>query len=118
MIPIVIKGFMDPEVQKMFVKRNCSVDTIFLFDALRDRIISLPFTIDERIVDGIPAFFHGDKYIKLIPFPNNITIELSNLYVYQEELNDYKIMLGKRLKIRANQAIPKVFGQIVYEALK
>jgi len=108
---------MDSQIiTKLLAQRNCSTDTILLFDSLRNLILTCtPYSVEEKISDRFPCYYVGEKYIRLIPFPNNITMEASAIKYHKDELSEYKLTPQRKLQIGSQKRISPIIAKIIEE---
>lgn len=67
--------------------------------------------INEKLWTKLPSFYVDDNCIRLIPFKDHINVQAKVIFIYKEELSEYKITPKGMLQIFHNQQIP-------YELLK
>lgn len=104
-----IKNF-PPEVQNMFTQ----LDGI---------VCSVAPAAEKRIWAGLPSYYVGEAFVRLIPFKGHINIEASSLESYKAELNGYKFTPKNMLQICVGQSIPadilkKVFAEALLGSAK
>lgn len=92
-----------PEVQEMFSQ-------------LRQIIYSVASTVEEKLWAGLPSYYVGDEFVRLIPFKDHINIEISIDANYREQLSQYQFSPKGMLQIYTGQEIPlevllKIFGR-------
>ena len=87
-----------------------------LFSRLNDLVFAaVPFA-KARLWGGLPSYYVGDKFVRLISSKDHINVEAAALINYKAQLFDYKFTPKNMLQIEIGQAIPceiliKVFDE-------
>lgn len=63
-------------------------------------------TAQAKLWAGLPSYYVGEKFVRLIPFKDHINIEASALTNFKTQLQDYKFTPKNMLQIFIGQAIP------------
>lgn len=72
----------------------------------------------ETLWAGLPSYYAGEAFVRLIPFKDHINVEARAAIEYREALTCYKITPKGMVQIYVNQAIPtEVFKQILSKTL-
>ena len=87
-----------------------------LFSWLNDSVLATVPTVEARLWAGIPSYYVGEKFVRLIPFKDHINIEAAALVNHTAQLSDYKFTPKNMLQINIGQSIPyeiltKVFAE-------
>lgn len=93
-----------------------SVELRELFAQLNDLIFAAAPSVQARTWGGLPSYYVGDKFVRLIPFNDHINIEASALINYKEQLSGYKFTPKNMVQIYIGQVVPmdilkKVFDE-------
>jgi hypothetical protein len=96
------------------------LDTQKLFLKLRELIFKCEPQVEEQMWAGLPSYYFGDYFIRLIPFAKYINIEASGIKNHLEELNDHKLTPKKMLKLSTSESIPwelmiKIFDETLHK---
>lgn len=89
-----------------------------LFSRLNDLIFAAVPTVQTKLWAGLPSYYVGEKFVRLIPFKDHINIEAAALVNHKAQLSDYKFTPKNMLQINIGQSIPyeiltKVFDEIL-----
>ena len=95
---------------------NYSQEIRDLFSRLNDLIFATVPTVEVRLWAGLPSYYVGEKFVRLIPFKDHINIEAAALINHKAQLSDYKFTPKNMLQINIGQAVPyeiltKVFAE-------
>lgn len=71
--------------------------------------------IDERLWAKLPSYYNGDRFIRIIPFKDQINIKTAAIKEYRAELNGFKIAPKGMLQAYLHQNLP---AGILLEAFK
>lgn len=97
---------MNEQVSKYFEKYSSEI--VDLLNSVRDIIFeSTPTEPKETLWAGMPSYYVGDTFVRLIAFGNHINIEAKAIATHREELISYKITPKGMLQIFLNQPIPR-----------
>lgn len=55
---------------------------------------------------GLPSYYAGEKFVRIIPFKDHINVEAAALINYRAQLFDYKFTPKNMLQIFVGQAVP------------
>lgn len=77
-----------------------------LFSRLNDLIFAAVPTVQTKLWAGLPSYYVGEKFVRLIPFKDHINIEAAALVNHKAKLSDYKFTPKNMLRISAGQVIP------------
>ncbi|HMM01072.1 MAG TPA: DUF1801 domain-containing protein [Bacilli bacterium] len=96
------------------------LDTQKLFLKLRKLIFKCEPQVEEQMWAGLPSYYFGDCFIRLIPFANYVNIEASGIRKHIEELSGYKLTPKKMLKLSTGENIPwelmiKIFDETLHK---
>ena len=77
------------------------------FEILYDLVLeSTSQEIEEKLWAGLPSFYCGDRFVRLIPFKDHINVEAKGIVAYQGQFQGYKFTPKGMLQIRHKQEIP------------
>lgn len=62
--------------------------------------------VEEKLWAGLPSYYIGESFIRLIPFKNHINIEAKGVEKHRNELTGYKITPKGMMQIFIDQDIP------------
>ena len=90
-----------------------------MFSQLRQLIYSVEPTVEEKLWAGLPSYYVGKEFVRLIPFKDHINIEVSIDTNCREQLSQYKFSPKGMLQIYIGQEIPsevllKIFDRIFH----
>lgn len=100
-------------------KIDCYSDEIKqLFAELKKLIYAAAPHAEERLWAGMPSYYAGEKFVRLIPFKDHINIEGAALEKYKGQLTRYRFTPKNMLQIFVGQTIPaevlkSVFGEVL-----
>lgn len=77
-----------------------------LFSRLNDLIFAAVPTVRARLWGGLPSYYVGDNFVRLMPSKDHINIEAAALINYKAQLSDYKFTPKNMLTISVGQVIP------------
>lgn len=78
-----------------------------LFLSLRELVYkSVSDTLTEDMWAGLPSFYNGEKFVRLIPFKDHINIEAKAVANHKDKLCGFKITPKGMLQIFIEQSIP------------
>ncbi|MDY0276848.1 MAG: DUF1801 domain-containing protein [Acholeplasma sp.] len=84
-----------------------------LFESLRSIIFEIEPNVEERMWAGLPSYYKGNNFIRLIPFKTYINIEARSTLSYVDELKEYKITPKGMLKITSYEQVSRdLLGKI------
>lgn len=86
-------GKLPREVQEMFLE-------------LRKLIYSVAPSVEERMWAGLPSYYIGKAFVRLISFKDHVNIEASAIPDYKARLDGYKFTPKNMLQIFVGQTIP------------
>lgn len=86
-------GKFPREIQEMFFK-------------LKEIIYGAAPAVEEKLWAGLPSYYSGEAFVRLIPFKDHINIEASALTDFKTQLRGYKFTPKNMLQIFAGQTIP------------
>lgn len=91
-----------------------------MFTALRALIYdSAPREPEEKMWAGMPSYYVGEAFARLIPFRDHINIEAAAIKAHQMELGGYQITPKGMMQIYLRQEIPcEILKTIFAETLK
>ena len=90
-----------------------------MFLGLRKIIYSVAPTVEEKLWAGIPSYYAGNAFVRLIPFKDHINIEAAANINYGEQLSQYKISPKGMLQLYVGQTIPmEVLTKVFEETLR
>ncbi|MDE7106880.1 MAG: DUF1801 domain-containing protein [Clostridiales bacterium] len=78
-----------------------------LFLRLNDLIFAAVPSANARLWGGLPSYYVGDLFVRLIPFKDHINVEAAALQNYKAQLSDYKFTPQNMLQIGVGQAVPR-----------
>jgi hypothetical protein len=64
--------------------------------------------VREKLWAGLPSFYAGDHFVRVIPFKDHINIEAPAILPHAHELSRYKITPRGMLQIPHTQSIPGI----------
>ena len=88
-----------------------------MFGSLRELVYDASSNdVLETMWAGMPSYYVGNAFVRLIPFKDHINIEAKAIMNHMEELTEYKITPKGMLQIYANQTVPtvvlsRIFGE-------
>ncbi|MDE6407948.1 MAG: DUF1801 domain-containing protein [Anaeroplasmataceae bacterium] len=87
-----------------------------IFHTIVNLVRSSVSSLETRLWAGLPSFYSGSLFVRVIPFKNHINIEASALEKYKKQLQNYKFTPKDMLQIYLGQSIPselliKVFAE-------
>lgn len=85
-------------------KYSAEIQDMFL--TLKNLLLSVAPTAQEKLWAGLPSYYVGNAFVRLIPFKDHINIEASSLVEYKLELSEYKFSPKNMLQIYIGQTIP------------
>ena len=89
-----------------------------LFSRLNDLVFVAVPTVEARLWAGLPSYYVGEKFVRLIPFKDHINIEAAALVNHKAQLSDYKFTPKNMLQINIGQAIPsEILTKVFCETL-
>lgn len=65
-----------------------------------------PDALEEKLWAGMPSFYRGNSFVRLIPFQDHINLEAKAVASHREELTGYKITPKGMLQLFPKQEIP------------
>lgn len=65
-----------------------------------------PDKIEEKLWAGLPSFYAGKNFVRLIPFKNHVNIEAKAVALHKGELSGYKLTPKGMLQIFHDRPIP------------
>lgn len=77
-----------------------------LFSRLNDLIFAAVPTVEARLWGGLPSYYVGELFVRLIPFKDHINVEAAALQSCKAMLSDYTFTPKNMLTISAGQIIP------------
>ena len=77
-----------------------------LFSRLNDLIFTVVPSAKARLWGGLPSYYVGYKFVRLIPSNDHINIEAAALINYKAQLSDYKFTPKNMLQINIGQEVP------------
>lgn len=83
-------------------------EIICMYDKLREILYdSISEEPEEKLWAGLPSYYVGDAYVRLIPFKDHINIEVCGAVWQKDEWQEgYKMTPKGMLQVYAGQAIP------------
>ena len=97
---------MNEQVSKYFEKY--SPEIVDLLNNVRGIVFESTSTEPKETVwAGMPSYYVGDAFVRLIAFGNHINVEAKAIEKHREELASYKITPKGMLQIYLGQPIPK-----------
>lgn len=83
-----------------------SEDIRKIFGQVRDIVYSVAPEAEEKMWAGLPSYYVGEKFIRVIPFKDHLNIEAVGLINHKSGLKDYKFTPKNMLQIFVGQSIP------------
>ena len=77
-----------------------------MFGQVRDIVYSVAPKAEETVWAGLPSYYVGDKFVRVIPFKDHLNIEAVGLTNHKSGLKDCKFTPKNMLQIFAGQPIP------------
>lgn len=77
-----------------------------LFSRLNDLIFAAVPSAKARLWGGLPSYYVGNLFVRLIPFKDHINVEAAALLNHKAELSDYKFTPQNMLQIGIGQPLP------------
>ena len=95
-------------------------EIVALYGQLRQLVFeSVSREIEETLWAKLPSYYVGERFVRLIPFKDQINIEALAAIQHKEELSGYKVTPKGMLQIFVNQQIPtEVLMRIFAETLE
>ncbi len=89
-----------------------------LFSRLNDLVFAVVPTVQTKLWAGLPSYYVGEKFVRLIPFKDHINIEAVALINYKAQLSGYKFTPKNMLQICIGQVIPsEILTKVFCETL-
>lgn len=86
---------------------NFSEEITKLFSSLRDTVYSsVSDDLEEKLWGGLPSYYLGKNFVRLILFKDHINIEASAIIKYKDDLKEYKLTPKGMLQLSPNREIP------------
>ncbi|MDE6618842.1 MAG: DUF1801 domain-containing protein [Clostridiales bacterium] len=87
-----------------------------LFSRLNDLVFAAVPTVQTKLWAGLPSYYVGEKFVRLIPFKDHLNIEAAALINHKAQLSNYKFTPKNMLQINIGQSISyeiltKVFAE-------
>lgn len=82
------------------------VESRDLFSKLNGLIFAVAPSVQARLWGGLPSFYVGERFVRLIPFKDHITVEAAALKKYKAQFSDCKFTPKNMLQIGVKQQIP------------
>lgn len=76
------------------------------FSQLKAIVLSIAPNAKEKLWAGLPSFYVGEAFVRLIPFKDHINVEAMALTGFTVQLQSYKITPKNMLQIFVGQPIP------------
>ena len=83
-----------------------SEETVALFTALRELILEIQPSAEEKLWAKLPSYYVGESFVRLIAFKDHINVEAKAIPQFAEELSGYKITPKGMLQIYSKDQIP------------
>ncbi|MDE6293138.1 MAG: DUF1801 domain-containing protein [Clostridiales bacterium] len=97
---------------------NFSVEIRELFSQLNDLVLAAMPSVQAKLWAGLPSYYVGDRFVRLIPFKDHINVEATALINYKTQLSDYKFTTKNMLQICLGQVVPTdILKSVVVETL-
>lgn len=77
-----------------------------LFSQLNDLIFAAVPSVNARLWGGLPSYYAGERFVRLIPSQDHVNVEAAALIKYKAQLSEYKFTPKNMLQICVGQAIP------------
>lgn len=95
---------MTQEIEKYIEKYPEEI--VQLFMKIRDVVFSIEdILIEEKLWAKLPSYYHGDKFVRIIPFKDHINIEADGFAKHADELKECKFTPKGMLQVQINQTI-------------
>ncbi|WP_339007528.1 DUF1801 domain-containing protein [Fusobacterium varium] len=105
---------MNKDIQNYIMKYSNEIQKLFY--ELRILILqSASYDIEEKLWAGIPSYYIGKRFIRLIPFKDHINIEAAAIIENKNKLQEFKVTPKGMLQIYCNQAIPVSVLKIIFK---
>lgn len=85
---------------------NFSVEIREMFSQLNDLVFAAIPSVQAKMWAGLPSYYAGDRFVRLIPFKDHINVEAAAIINYKAQLSDYKFTPKNMLQICVGQEIP------------
>ena len=77
-----------------------------LFSRLKNIVFEVAPMSEERMWAGLPSYYVGDAFVRLIPFKDHINVEAATLSDHKSELSMYKFTPKNLLQIYIGEEAP------------
>lgn len=95
---------MTQEIEKYIEKYPEGI--VQLFMKIRDVVFSIEdILIEEKLWAKLPSYYHGDRFVRIIPFKDHINIEADGLAKHAGELEGCRFTPKGMLQVKINQPI-------------
>ncbi|MDE5593659.1 MAG: DUF1801 domain-containing protein [Clostridiales bacterium] len=89
-----------------------------LFSRLNDLVFAAVPIAKARLWGGLPSYYVGDKFVRLIPSKDHINVEAVALINHKAQLSDYIFTPKNMLQINIGQSIPyEILTKVFCETL-
>lgn len=95
---------MDNAVSELISARPAEIQAMFC--KLRELALECA-PAAERLWAGMPSYYVGERFVRLIPFGDHINIEASALALWRERLSGYKFTPKGMLQLFVGQPLPR-----------
>lgn len=91
-----------------------STEVKTMFESVAGLVMQAAPNAEARMWAGLPSFYVGEAFVRVIPFKDHLNIEAAALLNYKEQLDGYKFTSKNMLQIFVGQPVP---SNILIEAI-
>lgn len=104
---------MNEQIQNHIDQYNDHIRSYFT--QIREQIFqSTSHEIEEKLWAGLPSFYLGEKFIRIIPFKDHLNIEATAIITHKDDLKSYRLTPKGMLQIFLDETIPTDILQVVF----
>lgn len=105
---------MTQEIEEYLEKYPAEI--VQLFGKIRDAVFAIEgISVEEKMWAKLPSYYHGEKFVRIIPFKDHINIEAEGLAGHRSEFEGCKFTPKGMLQIRIDQVISFDVLKTVFE---
>lgn len=109
---------MNLEFEQLITTHNDEIKNMFcqISELIKD---SVSVEVEEILWAGLPSFYVGENFVRIIPFKDHLNIEAKEIVTYKSELLGFKITPKGMLQIFSGQEIPQeILGKVFNKTLQ
>ena len=105
---------MNQEIKQYLTKYPDKIQTLY-FDLDKLIIASTKTELTEKFWAKIPSYYHGENFVRLIPFKDHINIEAKFILQHKNEMEMFKITPKGMLQLYPEQDIPADILSLIFK---